>query len=63
MDIVLGKQALLLIGSPMCKPFWKLVNWNWKRMDPKKKEQMIKEGKTHLQFCMTLYKIQKENGM
>ena len=54
MDIVLGKQALLLIGSPMCKSFSKLMNWNWKRMDPDKKEKMIREGKTHLQFCMTL---------
>ena len=43
MDIVLGKQALLLIGSPMCKSFSKLMNWNWKRMDPIKQEQMIKE--------------------
>ena len=39
MDIVLGKQALLLIGSPMCKSLSKLMNWNWKRMDPAKKEK------------------------
>ena len=32
-------------------------------MDPAKKEKMIREGKTHFQFCMTLYKIQVENGM
>ena len=25
--------------------------------------KLIREGKTHLQFCMTLYKIQIENGM
>ena len=61
MNIVFGKQALLLIGSPMCESFSKLMNWNWKRMDPAKKEKMIREGKTHLQFCMTLYKIQMEN--
>ena len=53
---MLGKEALLLIGSPMRKSFSKLMNW--KRMDPSKKEEMIREGETYLQFCMRLYKIQ-----
>ena len=38
MDIALGKQALLLIGSPMCKSFSKLMNWNWTMMDPAKRK-------------------------
>ena len=45
MDIVLGKQALLIIGSPMCKSFSKLMNWNWKRMDPVKKEKKTEKGR------------------
>lgn len=31
MDKVLAKEALLVIGSPMCKSFSKLMNWNWKK--------------------------------
>ena len=61
--MVLGKEALVFRGSPMCKSLSKLMNWNWKRMDPDKKEKMTRERKTHLQFCMTLYKIRVETGM
>ena len=63
MDMVLGKKALLVIGSPMCKSFSKLMNWNWHRMDADKREEMKREGRRHLKFCMMLYKIQMENGM
>ena len=63
LDMVLKKEALLLIGSPMCKSFSKLMNWNWKRMKPERRDAMIKEGKAHLQFCMMLYRIQAENGL
>ena len=45
MDIVLRKEALLLIGSPMCKSFSKLMNWDWKKMNPHKREKMIREGR------------------
>ena len=38
LDMVISKRALLLIGSPMCKAFSKLANWNWKRMDPEKRK-------------------------
>ena len=63
MDMVLGKRALLLVGSPMCKAFSRLQNWNFKRMDPEKRNRIIEEGRRHLRFCMMLYKIQIENGM
>ena len=39
------------------------MNWNWKRMKPENRERMIREGKTHLKFCMMLYQIQIDNGM
>ena len=32
-------------------------------MDPHRKDKMIREGRTHLQIGMMLYKIQAENGM
>ncbi len=63
LDMVLGKRALLVIGSPMCRAFSKLQNWNFKRMKPEKRDKMIAEGRAHLRFCMMLYRIQVENGM
>ena len=36
LDMVISKRAFLVIGSPMCKAFSKLMSWNWKGMDPKK---------------------------
>jgi hypothetical protein len=43
MDMVLGKQALLIIGSPMCKAFSKLQDMNYRRMSPEKRDEMMKE--------------------
>ena len=63
MDMVIGKKALLLIGSPMCKAFSRLQHMNINRMDPKKWDRMISEGKTHLRWCMALYQMQMDNGM
>ena len=63
LDMVLNKEALLVIGSPMCKAFSQLQNWNWNRMKPETKDKMIKEGREHLKFCMLLYRIQVDNGM
>ena len=63
MDLVLGKRALLLIGSPMCTAFSRLQRWNLKRMDPKRRDRMIEEGRNHLHFCMLIYRVQNENGM
>jgi hypothetical protein len=63
LDKVLAKEALLVIGSPLCKSFSNLQNWNFKRMDPEKVKRMKKEGMDHLKFCMMLYRIQVENGM
>ena len=39
MDKVLAREAMLVIGPPMCKSFSKLMNWNWKGMNPEKRER------------------------
>ncbi len=39
MDMVLGNEALLIIGSPMCKAFSKLQTMNYARMDIDKKNK------------------------
>ena len=54
-DKVLSKESLLILGAPMCKAFSRLMGWNWKRMDPEKKEKMWNDGITHPTFCMELY--------
>ena len=57
LDMVLGKKALLVIGSPMCKAFSRLQRWSFKRMRPDKVERMKKEGLRHLEFCMMIYQL------
>ena len=44
MDMVLGKRALLLIGSPMCTAFSRLQNWNSKNMTKEKREELVNAG-------------------
>ena len=39
LGMVLGKRALLLIGSPMCTAFSRLQNWNFKKMPREKVQQ------------------------
>jgi hypothetical protein len=63
MDMVLGKKALLIIGSPLCTAFSQLPNWNLRKMDKGRKDDIINKGREHLKFCMLLYRIQHENGM
>ncbi|MCP2505128.1 MAG: hypothetical protein NLN65_07530, partial [Candidatus Poseidoniaceae archaeon] len=63
MDKVLSKEALLIIGSPLCTSFSQLQNWNYQNMKPEKRDKMMREGKQHLEFCMLLYQLQHENGM
>ena len=63
MDMVLGKRALLLIGSPLCTAFSRLQNWNFSKMSKERKEEIVNAGREHLKFCMLLYRIQHENGM
>ena len=63
LDMVLGKRALLLIGSLMCTAFSKLQNWNFRKMTPEARNEIVNAGREHLKFCMLLYRIQHENGM
>jgi hypothetical protein len=63
MDMVLGKKALLIIGPPLCTAFSQLQNWNFRKMDRRRKDDIVSKGREHLKICMLLYRIQHENGM
>ena len=54
LEMVLGKRAMLLIGSPMCTAFSQLQKYNFGKMPEEKKQDIIKMGRTHLKFCMLL---------
>ena len=55
-------KPYLLIGSPPCTPFSKLQNLNFPKMDPKVVEEMLRQGREHLEFCCTLYRDQLKAG-
>ena len=52
----------LLIGSPMCTFFSKLMAMNWKNMDPDDAKKKWQTAVSHLVFCIELYKIQMNAG-
>ena len=63
MEKVLNKEALLVIGSPMCTMFSRLQQMNFSNMDPEKRNRMMKDARDHLAFSMAVYQLQMDNGM
>ena len=61
--LVGSKQALLVIGSPMCSAFSSLQNINFARMTPEEVEKVKAYGKVHLDFCAELYQEQINNHL
>ena len=62
MDMVLRKEALLVIGSPMCRAFSQLQSFNG-NIHKDQYWKMQQDAREHLKFCMALYQIQIDNGM
>ena len=52
----------LLIGSPMCRYFSRLMTMNWQRMDPDDARRKWNTAVSHIIFCVELYKLQLEAG-
>ena len=47
-----------IIGSPPCTSFCRLnVQWNYPKMRPEDVQQRLAEGKRHLHFMVSLYRI------
>ena len=61
--LIKNKQALLLIGSPMCTAFSSLQKMNFARMTKEQVDKVIEYGTRHLEFCMHLYKLQHMQGL
>ena len=59
---VLDEKPFLLIGCPPCRAFSVLFSSNISRMKPEQVKAIIKEGITHLLFCIRLYWIQLKAG-
>ena len=62
MKKVEDKEALLLIGSPLCTVFSQLQTQNKNKRDPDKLEEEKRNGRQHLEFCMRLYNKQMDGG-
>ena len=50
-----------IVGSPPCTAFSQLQAINYAKMDPEKVAARIREGKKHLHFVISLYKLQLDN--
>ena len=61
--MVRNKEALLVIGSPMCAAFSRLQHLNFGRLSKEEVDKVLEYGKKHLEFCMELYRIQLDNGL
>ena len=59
---LLRDKPVVLVGSPMCVPFSTMNSINYSRMDTPEVEQRTDYGRTHLQFCARLYKLQVDGG-
>ena len=62
-DLVSQQQPEWIIGSPPCTPF---SIWNFgihfKKMSPAKVEAMLEEGRVHLAFVSSHYRMQMRRG-
>ena len=55
-------RPLLIVGSPMCTDWSTMMFMNWPRMTPEDKEKRMKASRSHLRFCVKIYKLQAEQA-
>ena len=61
--MVLRLRPTWLIGSPPCTSFSKLnTNMNFPKMDPAVVAEKVAQGRRHLRFVLSLYKLQLDGG-
>ena len=56
------EKPFLLVGCPPSRPFSTLFSSNISRMDPQVVREIIREGISHINFCMELYRMQYDAG-
>ena len=62
MKLLKETKPRLLIGSPMCTDWSVLMNLNWSRMSPEERDRRMREAKMHLEFVVSMYNEQANNG-
>ena len=50
-------KPLLIVGSPMCKDWSPMMNFNWEKLGVAGRERRLKEARKHLRFCVKKYKL------
>ena len=56
------KRPSWIVGSPPCTAFSQLQGLNFKKMSPDRVKSILSEGRRHLNFVISLYKIQLDEG-
>ena len=56
------QKPILLAGSPLCTAFSKLQNLNFSKMSKEEVTKIMAQARTHLHFCVDLYRQQIHNG-
>ena len=51
-----------VVGSPPCTAFSQLQGLNFRKMSPERVQSILKEGRRHLHFVISLYKLQLNAG-
>ena len=56
------KRPTWVIGSPPCTAFSRLQGLNFRKMSPERVKAIMDEGRRHLYFVISIYKLQLEAG-
>ena len=62
MKYIRENRPTWVIGSPPCTAFSLLQGLNFKKMAPERVKAILNEGRRHLHFVISLYKIELEEG-
>ena len=55
-------KPLLIIGSPMCTDWSTMMFMNWPRMTQEEKDRRMREARSHLRFCVKIYRHQADQN-
>ena len=62
MQLIRETRPLLLIGSPMCRMFSRLMAFNMEKIGKEKYQRELLEAIRHLRFVLSLYRLQASEG-
>ena len=56
------EKSFLLVGSPMCAHWSRIMNLNWPKMSASEREKVLNDARIHLRFVCRLYRLQHDSG-